>query len=120
MNKMAARLNLIVIRALEPLRTVEFYRALGADFQQEQHGTGPIHSAAELDGIVLEIYPAKSSEDVDRTTRLGFDVTDIAIVLDGLRSSGAEIVNDVKVTQWGLRAVVRDPDGRSVELVQRG
>ena len=33
-----SRLNLIVIRSLEPSRTVQFYRMLGMDFQEEQHG----------------------------------------------------------------------------------
>ncbi len=82
-------------------------------------GSGPVHWAADLDGIVLEIYPAKSADEVDATTRLGFDIGDAASVLDALRLSNIEIVSDLKQTKWGLRAVVWDSDGRTVELVQR-
>lgn len=114
-----SRLNLIVIRSVEPSRTMTFYKMLGMDFQEEQHGSGPVHWAADLDGIVLEIYPAKSADEVDATTRLGFNVNDAVSVLDALRLSNIEIVSDLKQTKWGLRAVVRDSDGRSVELVQR-
>ncbi|MDA1231489.1 MAG: hypothetical protein O2856_12000 [Planctomycetota bacterium] len=119
MPSSTSRLNLIVIRSLEPSRTVQFYGMLGMDFQEEQHGSGPVHWAADLDGIVLEIYPAKSADEVDVTTRLGFDANDAVAVLNALRSSDVEIVSELKQTKWGLRAVVKDSDGRSVELVQQ-
>lgn len=111
---MAARLNLIVLRSLDPSRTVDFYRLLGIDFQQEQHGTGPIHWASEIDHLVLEIYPAKSPADVDATTRLGFEVSDVAALLE----TGMTILQEAKESKWGLRAIVQDPDGRAVELVE--
>jgi hypothetical protein len=114
-----SRLNLIVIRSIDPGRTAGFYKLLGMEFQEEQHGSGPIHWAADLAGIVLEIYPAKSEDDMDVTTRLGFDVKDAASMLNTLRLSSVEIVSELKQTKWGLRAVVRDSDGRAVELVQQ-
>lgn len=113
------RLNLLVIRSEEPARAVNFYELLGLRFQEEQHGKGPVHWAAQSVGLVMEIYPARSHDEVDRSTRLGFDVDDVQSVVDSLREHGLEIVNDLKQTQWGLRAVVKDPDGRLVELVQR-
>ena len=113
-----SRMNLIVVRSLEPSRTLAFYKMLGLDFHEEQHGSGPVHWAADLDGLVLEIYPAKSAEEVNVTTRLGFDVNDAASVLNTLQLSDVKIISDLKQTKWGLRAVVRDADGRSVELVQ--
>jgi hypothetical protein len=33
--------------------------------------------------------------------------------------SNVEIISDLKQTKWGLRAVVLDSDGRTVELVER-
>ena len=112
------RLNLIVIRSSDPARTVAFYKALGLSFQEEQHGKGPIHWAAEFDSLVMEIYPAKSSDDVDGSTRLGFRVADVESILATLRDHEFEVMSDLKQTKWGLRAVVQDPEGRSVELVQ--
>ena len=113
------RLNLLVIRSEEPARAVRFYELLGLRFQEEQHGQGPVHWAAQSGGLVMEIYPARSSDEVDKTTRLGFDVDDLQSVVESLRDQGIEIVNQPKQTQWGLRAVVKDPDGRSVELIQQ-
>lgn len=113
------RLNLIVIRSLDTVRLVAFYQMLGISFVEEQHGSGPVHCAADLDGLVLEVYPAKTADEVNKTIRLGFEIEDVAATVNALRASGVEIANDVKQSQWGLRAVVRDCDGRTVELVQR-
>lgn len=113
------RFNLIVVRSLDPARTVAFYELLGIPLQQEQHGSGPVHWAIDLDGLVLEVYPAKTEKEVDQTTRLGFEVEEIAAILSRLRSFGIKVLSELKPSQWGLRAVVQDPDGRSVELVQQ-
>lgn len=99
---------------------MDFYELLGIHFQREQHGSGPVHWASDLDGLVLEVYPAKTEGETDGTTRLGFEVEDAAVVLNNLRSSGVKVISDLQESKWGLRAEVRDPDGRSVELVQRG
>ena len=69
-----------------------FYKMLGMKFQEEQHGSGPVHWAADLDGIVLEIYPAESADEVDATTRMGFDVKDATFVLNTLRLCDVEII----------------------------
>lgn len=53
----APQVNLIVVRSIEPSRSVEFYKMLGMEFQEEQHGSGPAHWAPDIDGIVLEVYP---------------------------------------------------------------
>lgn len=80
---------------------------------------GPVHWAADLNGIVLEIYPAKSANEVDAGIRLGFNVKDVSAILNSLWLSNVEIISELKQTKWGLRAVVKDSDGRSVDLVQR-
>ena len=113
-------LNLLVMRSKVPAQTVEFYEFLGLRFQEEQHGKGPVHWATQGDGVVIEIYPARSPDEADRGTRLGFELDDIKLVFASLQDQGAKIMSDLKQTQWGLRAVINDPDGRSVELVQKG
>ncbi|QDU64013.1 Glyoxalase-like domain protein [Planctomycetes bacterium Pan216] len=110
------RLNLLVIRSEFPVQTVGFYELLGLNFQEEKHGKGPVHWAAEVDSLVIEVYPAQSFEEVDGTTRIGFEVDDVKSVLALLKDQ-CDVVSNRKQTQWGLRAVVKDPDGRSVELV---
>jgi catechol 2,3-dioxygenase-like lactoylglutathione lyase family enzyme len=108
------KLNLLVLRTprLEDLR--RFYSALGARFQRERHGNGPEHYAATLsDDLVLELYAAPDGSTTDAGLRLGLTVDDIAETLRSLGQSATP-----RQTQWGLRALVRDPDGRAVELLQ--
>jgi lactoylglutathione lyase len=112
------RLNLLVIRTADIDRARAFYGGLGLSLGTQQHGNGPPHLVAMLGGTVFEIYPAKDAADVDRTTRLGFTVTDLAGRVDRCRQAGATIVQEPRDTPWGRRAVVRDPDGRAVELQQ--
>lgn len=111
--------NLIVLKTPNVDVTVEFYRALGLSFVAEQHGRGPRHWAAQIGGVVLEIYPLNDGQPVDNSTRLGFTVGTLAETLSALKSAGVTIAAEPKSTSWGLRAVVLDPDGRSVELLQR-
>ena len=95
---------------------VEFYRCMGIQFNKEQHQSGPLYFATDLDGVVFEIYPAKALEDVDRKTRLGFFVTDLQAAMNSLRILRATIVEEPSESPWGMRAIVRDPNGRAVEL----
>jgi len=108
------KLTLLVLRTprLEDMR--KFYAALGACFQRERHGNGPEHYAAFLgNDLLLELYPCGEGSMPDPELRLGVMVDNIG---ETLRSIGQSI--SPRQTQWGLRAVVRDPDGRAVELLQ--
>lgn len=115
---MTPRLNLIVIRSDNPEDTVQFYELLGLSFQREKHGNGPVHWASNLDGIVLEVYPTSADKNADCSTRLGFEVEDITSKLTAVRSVGFEVISEPKESEWGFRAVIKDPDGRTVELLQ--
>jgi hypothetical protein len=110
------RLKLVVVRSANLERTAEFFTILGMKFQNEKHGTGPVHLSAECNDFVFEIYPAKSLEDIDRTTRLGFAVNDPVAVIAEVKSRGFLVVEALKRSNWGMRAVVRDPDDRSIEV----
>ncbi len=114
-----ARLNLIVVRSSDPEVTVRFYQSLGLRFIQEQHGKGPVHWSSETHRFVMEIYPAKSPEQVDATTSVGLNVSDMDAVLQQLTEYGTTIVRQPQEFDWGTQAIVKDPDGRSVILVER-
>ncbi|WUU94021.1 glyoxalase/bleomycin resistance/dioxygenase family protein [Spirillospora sp. NBC_01491] len=77
-----------------------FYQDLGLGFTPERHGDGPEHFAAVLpDGTVFELYPA-TAERHTGAMRLGFAL--------GGRSAGPALAPG--------RHLLRDPDGRTVEL----
>lgn len=107
--------NLLVIRSAEMHRAVEFYRALGLEFQLHSHG-GPEHYSAELSGFVFEVYPQRNEQDETCRIRLGFAVKDVDALVEALMGQGVEVVSAPTNTPWGRRAVVKDFDGHTVEL----
>ena len=111
-------LSLLVLRVSDIERSVEFYSAVGLNFECEQHGTGPKHFSASVGDTVFELYPA--TERFPATaSRVGFAVASITSVLDSWRQTGIEILSEPKDSPYGIRAVVSDPDGHRVELTQR-
>ena len=115
---MVVRLSLLVLKTHDVERLAQFYRQLGIDFEAEQHGKGPVHLAAQLGGVLLEIYPLDEQQTVDTTTRVGFAVPQLDEVCTKLNAAGVPIVTPPKDLPRGRRAVVRDPDGRTVELTK--
>ena len=114
MNQIA--LNLIVIRVEDLTRSKKFYEILGINFSCEQHGKGEKHLSAVLSGIVFEIYPRSNNIDTSGV-RLGFRVFSVDKVIEKLQRIATVIVSPAKNSEWGRRAVVLDPDGHKIELV---
>lgn len=108
--------NLIVIRSADMDRAAAFYQALGLRFTKHRHGTGPRHYASEVNGFVFEIYPLGSANPTT-STRIGFSVDDIDSTIEALSGAGGEVLSSPQDSQWGRRAVVKDPDGHKIELV---
>jgi len=68
---------------------------------------------------MLGIYPlTDSTQQADQTTRLGFRVADLQQTLLAIQAFTEKPLPVPKPSPWGLRSVVRDPDGRAVELTQ--
>jgi lactoylglutathione lyase len=113
-------LALLVLKSRQVDRLRTFYETLGIELAQEQHGHGPVHFAGPAGDVVLEIYPLpEEGTAADTTTRLGFVVEQLTEVIEALQAIGSTVVAQPQATDWGYRAVVRDPDGRAVEIYQR-
>src|SRR5262245_54794387 len=112
-------LALLVLKSPQVDRVRAFYEALGITFTEERHGTGPRHYAGRVGDVVIEVYPLAGDVPADASTRLGFSVGDLAGVSQALQGLGAPVVKAPEQTAWGFQAVVKDPDGRAVELTQR-
>ncbi|OAI54995.1 hypothetical protein AYO44_13805 [Planctomycetaceae bacterium SCGC AG-212-F19] len=120
MTEPAVLLKLLVLKTRQTDKLVAFYRSLGITFNEEQHGKGPVHYAANMGGMVLEIYPLPDDTGTtDQTTRLGFAVANLVQVVEDLQTSGTIVTRPLHQGPWGHRAVVQDPDGRAIELYQR-
>lgn len=118
------RLNLVVLRCNDLARSRRFYDALGLRFSDERHGQGLPHVAATLPGgTVVELYPAAEPTMAPpprgtRDPRLGFAVAHVdAVVAQIERLGGEVIVPPAEGDDEVRRAIVADPDGRRVELL---
>ncbi len=111
------RLNLLVLRCRDPERSRAFYEAFGLSFAKHRHGSGPEHYAHEDDRGVLELYPA-TSPDAGNLTGLGFSAPDLPPLRDALSALGFE-PKPIGDNPWGRSFVVRDPDGRRVEVLEK-
>ncbi|WP_062104952.1 VOC family protein [Bacillus niameyensis] len=114
---MINHLNLVVIYSSNLEVSVSFYQNLGLTFNKEQHGNGPQHYSCEFENLIFELYPS-SNGIVDVSTRIGFNVIDLEHIVESLRSNGSLIINEPTISSWGKRAVVQDPNGYKVELLE--
>jgi lactoylglutathione lyase len=116
MNKVT--LNLVVLRSPDIARAAAFYTRLGLHFTQHRHGKGAEHFAAELPGGVFELYTQTADSPTTLGTRIGFAVPSVDAVITALTDYPTAVVSAPKDSEWGRRAVVADPDGHRVELIQ--
>jgi catechol 2,3-dioxygenase-like lactoylglutathione lyase family enzyme len=109
-------LTLLVLRATDLEQTRQFYEALGLSFTLEQHDPGPRHYSSKLGDTVLEIYPLAAPP---TGIRFGMSVDDVDGAVEAVRAMGGSVVR-VEVGKPLRNAIVRDPDGNTVELSTKG
>jgi lactoylglutathione lyase len=115
---MTAELNLLVLRAADTLAVVRFYSALGIEFVKEQHGSGPEHYSGKAGSALLEVYPLGSGT-VTTGTRLGFSVPALSAAIAAAVEAGGKVISPPQLSSWGHRAVLSDPQGHKVELLEQ-
>jgi predicted enzyme related to lactoylglutathione lyase len=114
------QLNLLVILSTDIHRAVSFYKLLGLEFTLHSHGSGPAHYASITQQYVFEIYPEANGTVSTTDVRLGFLIREIDALVDSLRKASATVISEPRVSEWGRRAVLRDFDGNTVELLDSG
>jgi lactoylglutathione lyase len=111
-------LSLVVIRAVNLEESVKFYQMLGLNFEKHRHGNGLDHFASNLGQTTFEIYPQTDRMGTTIGTRLGFQVLDVDSLVIRLQKENVIVITKPSVSEWGRRAVVVDPDGHRIELIQ--
>lgn len=112
-------LRLLVLKTKKLLALKGFYELLGLHFQEEKHGKGPLHFSTTInDKLVFELYPLTKDVELDLTIRLGFEVSNVESTIAKIKFIEGKIVSLPKDTAWGKRAVIKDLDGRTVELYE--
>ena len=114
------KINLIVVRTNNPKELSEFYEQIGLNFEYHQHGKGEWHYSTEIGETVFEIYPLmEGQESPDNSLRLGFTVEDLDEKMENLRNRNVEIIREPKESEWGYFAIIKDLDGRKIELKKK-
>jgi lactoylglutathione lyase len=112
-----AALGLIVFRTKNIHKVIAWYGAIGVEIVKEKHENTKSTYTADLEGLVLEFLPLTEEMPApEPNVRLGFVVQDLDKTLADLKPLGTVTINPPQSTSRGFRAVVRDPDGRSIEL----
>ena len=112
-------LYLVVLRSADTEKSITFYNRIGLKFKAHQHGAGEPHFASEVKQGVFEIYPSSKEYPITRGTRIGFTVKSIDAILKEFAGSPSSICMPPKDSKWGRRAVLLDPDGHKVELLEK-
>ena len=108
------KLNLIVIRTADMPRLVNFYKILGLEFDYHKHDKGVYHYATKIGDTTFEIYPLlKNQTEADISTRLGFEIESFE---EKIALLSEFIISQPMQTEFGLCAILRDPDGRKIEI----
>lgn len=115
-------INFIMIRTSRLIDIKDFYEGLGLELIEERHGNGPIHYSYEQDRLVIEIYPGAEGnlpgwKDAG-SIMLGFYVEGINGVIEKLEQLKGKLISKPIETERGIRAVLEDPDGRRIELIE--
>ena len=118
MNHIMNGLNLLVLRCRDLEVSRQFYECVGMRFSGHAHGSGPEHYASEESSGVFELYPAALEQTVD-ATGLGFATNEIEKRLGDFESRGFN-PQPIRDRPWGRTFIVRDPDGRRVEIKEEG
>lgn len=96
----------------------EFYAAVGLTLERERHGAGPEHFSFRSD-VCVEIYPPREPADATYVFRVDVDDVDgVVATLKGKFNYGELVVREPEALKTGKKAIVKDPDGRVVELFQ--
>lgn len=110
-------LSLIVIRSAAMEALVSFYENFGIKWDYHQHGNSPFHYSAKIDKTLVEIYPlSRDQTAIDSHFRLGIAVEKFDEVIDRLKGAGVYFVTASSETGYGISTIVKDPEGRRVEI----
>jgi predicted enzyme related to lactoylglutathione lyase len=117
----------VVLHANDLETTTRFYAALGLVLDPEQHDGGLPHAVGRIDGNHFSIHQAPPGPvaaapawKAPASAMFGFYVDDLDHVVSTVVNSGARDLTGHQQRAWGCRHIVTDPDGRAVELNQRG
>ena len=104
----------LVLYAASLPATAAFYRALGLELEDEDHGEGPAHFATELGPVHFAIYPAEAPGRAGErrsggSVFPGFYVESLDRAAEALAQAGARVLTGSPADALGLSSGGRRP-----------
>lgn len=98
-----------------------FYRIIGLQFEASKVDKGTEIYKAYHHGLEFSLYSSKTVEkEKSPRLQLGFTIQNLDKIISELsQTSGITCLLDPMETEIGKRAIVLDPDGHAIELVQQ-
>ena len=113
------RVHRIVLHSRDAERLLVFYETLGLKFVRERDVGGPARLFARAGDVQIEIFAASRLATAPGEMHgwlLELRVADLDRIVDQVEQDGHRVLSGPMDTPWGRRAVVIDPEGRTVHL----
>ncbi len=118
---MALKLITLTINTADQQRLVTFYEALGLSFAPMKVTIGSEAYKATLPGFEFVIFGIKKNGNISATPNMAlrFHVSNLDDVIAKVKEvPGCTVVFDPEAMVDGKMAILLDPDGHSVEIIQ--
>lgn len=118
---MALKLITLTINTSDQHRLVSFYESLGLNFSPMKVTIGSEAYKSTLPGFEFVIFGIKKNDKISSTPNMAlrFHVSNLEEVMERVKEvPGAQVVFDAEAMVEGRMAILLDPDGHSVEIIQ--
>ncbi len=110
----------ITINSDQPDNLVQFYSVIGFQFQSKNVDKGTLVWKGSMPGIELEVFGiTESYASRSPSVQFSFQVSDVNSIIEKIRPMGVQIMMEPLQMSTGTMCFLMDPDGRSVELLQK-
>ena len=117
---MMPELTSLIINTAHPEEMLQFYGRLGLEFECKQISKGGQCHRAFLGSVELTLYETKTPSASHRPDlQLTFRIQNLEKVCADLgQIKGVECLMDPTLLPDGNKAILLDPDGRAIELIE--
>ncbi len=116
---MQSKLFRITLNSAQPDLLLRFYSILGFQFSQKAIDKGSSAWVGQLGEVNLEVFSVKESfSNNSPGVQMSFHVKSVENLIKAFREMKSQVMIEPMQTKNGIMAIVMDPDGRAIELLE--
>lgn len=110
------RIGAVILLVTDMKRSIKFYRdTLGMELKEQSKDWTEFSKG----GTVLALHPSRKKRIKRNNSMLvGFNVSDLDSVCSELKKKKVKFYKKLKVESFGKHAIIQDPDGHLISLVE--